>query len=85
APLPTRALRLRNGDTLISDQFNNRVIRIDSSGNLLASYGLPLTGGGTLPIPATSPVGVNEAIALRLPRPGFTRPTMRRSSATTQD
>src|SRR5579862_6404992 len=26
-PLPTRAVRLRDGDTLISDQFNNRVIR----------------------------------------------------------
>jgi hypothetical protein len=29
SPLPTRAVRLRNGDTLISDQFNNRVIEVD--------------------------------------------------------
>jgi hypothetical protein len=29
APLPTRAIRLRNGDTLISDQFNDRVIEVD--------------------------------------------------------
>jgi hypothetical protein len=28
APLPTRAIRIRDGDTLISDQFNNRVIRV---------------------------------------------------------
>jgi hypothetical protein len=48
APLPTRAVRLRNGDTLISDQFNNRVIRIDHAKNLLASYGLPLDGGGAI-------------------------------------
>jgi hypothetical protein len=48
APLPTRAVRLRNGDTLISDQFNNRVIRIDHAGNLVASYGLPLAGGGSI-------------------------------------
>jgi hypothetical protein len=27
-PLPTRAVRLRNGDTLISDQYNDRVIQI---------------------------------------------------------
>ena len=27
-PLPTRAVRLRNGDTLISDQYNERVIQI---------------------------------------------------------
>jgi hypothetical protein len=27
-PLPTRAIRLRNGNTLISDQFNNRVIEV---------------------------------------------------------
>jgi hypothetical protein len=48
APLPTRAVRLRNGDTLISDQFNNRVIRIDHAGVILASYGLPLDGGGAI-------------------------------------
>jgi hypothetical protein len=48
APLPTRAVRLRNGDTLISDQFNNRVIRVNSAGKLVASYGLPLAGGGAI-------------------------------------
>ena len=42
APQPTRAIRLANGDTLISDQLNNRVIRVDSSGNIVADYGLPL-------------------------------------------
>lgn len=42
APEPTRAIRLANGDTLISDQLNNRVIRINSSGNIVADYGLPL-------------------------------------------
>lgn len=59
APLPTRAVRLRDGDTLISDQFDNLVIRIDANKNLVASYGLAPTGGGTLPVPPTSPVGVN--------------------------
>jgi hypothetical protein len=48
APLPTRAIRLRNGDTLISDQFNNRVIRVSHAGQIVASYGLPLAGGGTI-------------------------------------
>jgi hypothetical protein len=48
APLPTRAVRLANGDTLISDQFNNRVIRVSSTGNIVASYGLPLAGGGAI-------------------------------------
>ena len=48
APLPTRAVRLRDGDTLISDQFNNRVIRINRHGAILASYGLPLDGGGMI-------------------------------------
>jgi hypothetical protein len=43
-PLPTRAVRLRNGDTLISDQFNNRVIRVNHAKQIVASYGLPLTG-----------------------------------------
>jgi hypothetical protein len=48
APLPTRAVRLRNGDTLISDQFNNRVIRVSRAGQIVASYGLPLAGGGAI-------------------------------------
>ena len=48
APLPTRAVRLRDGNTLISDQFNNRVIRINHHGAILASYGLPLDGGGMI-------------------------------------
>ena len=48
APLPTRAVRLKNGDTLISDQFNNRVIRVSQAGVIVASYGLPLAGGGAI-------------------------------------
>jgi hypothetical protein len=48
APLPTRAVRLKNGETLISDQFNNRVIRVSSTGQIVASYGLPLAGGGAI-------------------------------------
>jgi hypothetical protein len=48
APLPTRAVRLHNGDTLISDQFNNRVIRVSPAGVIVASYGLPLAGGGPI-------------------------------------
>ena len=33
------------GNILISDQFNNRVIRVNHAGDLVASYGLPLAGG----------------------------------------
>jgi hypothetical protein len=47
-PLPTRAVRLHDGDTLISDQFNNRVIRVSLAGEIVASYGLPLAGGGAI-------------------------------------
>jgi hypothetical protein len=32
-PLPTRAVRLRNGNTLISDQFNDQVIEVDHDKN----------------------------------------------------
>jgi hypothetical protein len=39
APLPTRALRLRNGDTLISDQFNDRVIEINGAGTIVFQQG----------------------------------------------
>jgi hypothetical protein len=48
SPLPTRAVRLKDGDTLISDQFNNRVIQVSHAGGIVASYGLPLAGGTTI-------------------------------------
>jgi hypothetical protein len=38
-PLPTRALRLRNGHTLISDQYNHRVIEVDHDGEILHTFG----------------------------------------------
>jgi hypothetical protein len=48
SPQPTRAVRLANGDTLISDQLNNRVIRVNHAGKIVADYGLPLPlNGGT--------------------------------------
>jgi hypothetical protein len=34
APLPTRAVLLRNGDVLISDQFNDRVIEVKPTGSM---------------------------------------------------
>jgi hypothetical protein len=39
-PLPTRAVRLRNGHTLIADQFNNRVIEIDREGEIVFTQGV---------------------------------------------
>jgi hypothetical protein len=48
APQPSRAIRLADGDTLISDQLNNRVIRVNHGGEILADYGLPVPlDGGT--------------------------------------
>lgn len=38
-PLPTRAVRLRNGDTLISDQYNHRVIEVDTNGVIVRTFG----------------------------------------------
>ena len=46
-PLPTRAVRLDNGDTLISDQFNHQVIEVDHAGNIVWSDGkINLQGAG---------------------------------------
>ena len=42
------AMYLRSDETLISDQFNNRVIRVSPEGAIVASQGLPLAGGGTI-------------------------------------
>jgi len=38
-PLPTRAVRLRNGHTLISDQYNHRVIEVDHDGEIVHTFG----------------------------------------------
>ena len=37
--LSEQAVRLKNGDTLISDQFNHQVIEVTQAGNILWSYG----------------------------------------------
>jgi hypothetical protein len=38
-PLPTRAVRLRNGHTLISDQYNHRVIEVNHAKHIVRTYG----------------------------------------------
>lgn len=38
-PLPTRAVRLRNGNTLISDQYNHRVIEINRHKQIVNTFG----------------------------------------------
>ena len=38
-PLPTRAVRLRNGNTLISDQYNHRVIEVNPARQIVRTFG----------------------------------------------
>ncbi len=38
-PLPTRAVRLRNGNTLISDQYNHRVIEVSPGKQIVRTFG----------------------------------------------
>ncbi len=76
APQPTRAVRLVNGDTLISDQLNNRVIRVNSTGTIVADYGLPLPldgntfSGGS----ANILIGDNEGYGLSSTQGGMYSP-----------
>jgi hypothetical protein len=46
-PLPTRGIRLANGNTLISDQFNNRVIEVTPGGQIVFQQGKLNVGGNT--------------------------------------
>ena len=39
APQPTRAIRLATGNTIISDQFNHRVIIVNMAKHIVASWG----------------------------------------------
>jgi len=46
-PLPTRAVRLKNGNTLISNQFDMQVIEIDPNKNIVFSQGqIGVSGSG---------------------------------------
>ena len=38
-PLPTRAVRLRNGHTLVSDQYNHRVIEVNRNKQIVRTFG----------------------------------------------
>jgi hypothetical protein len=38
-PLPTRAVRLRHGHTLISDQYNHRVIEVNQGKHIVRTFG----------------------------------------------
>lgn len=42
---PSRAIRLKNGNTLISDQFNDQVIEVDTAGTIQFSYGTLASAG----------------------------------------
>ncbi len=46
-PQPSRAIRLSNRNTIISDQYNNRVFIVDHATpcHIVATYGLPLDDG----------------------------------------
>ena len=47
SPLPTRAVRLKTGNTLISDQYNDQVIEVDPNGNIVFSQGeIGVVGNG---------------------------------------
>ena len=47
-PSPTRALRLHNGNTLISDQYNHRVIEVSPHFHIVRSFGdIPTPGYNT--------------------------------------
>ena len=46
-PLPSRAVRLANGNTLISNQFDNQVIEVDPQKNIVFAQGrLGVAGSG---------------------------------------
>jgi len=46
-PLPSRAVRLKNGNTLISDQNNMQVIEVDPAQNIVFSQGtIAVAGNG---------------------------------------
>jgi hypothetical protein len=53
----SNSVAVRPGNTLISDQFNNRVIEVDPRGRIVWQF-----GRGPNDVTANSPVGVNDAL-----------------------
>ncbi len=46
-PHPNRAVRLKKGNTLISDQFNQQIIKVDTNGAVVFVHGtIGVPGGG---------------------------------------
>lgn len=46
-PLPTRAVRLRNGNTLISNQFDDQVIEVNPAKDIVFAQGMIGVAGKT--------------------------------------
>jgi len=65
-PSPSRAIRLKNGDTIISNQFNNQVIIVRDN-VIVQSYGLPLVGG-------SGPIGANHGYSRKSTQFGLYAP-----------
>ncbi|MDE1764603.1 MAG: hypothetical protein KGH88_10245, partial [Thaumarchaeota archaeon] len=52
SPLPSNAVRLVNGETIIADQINERAMIINSKGNTIFQY-------GTVNVPGIGPNELN--------------------------
>jgi len=71
-PLPTRGIRLKNGDTIISDQTDNRVIIVNQTTNVKEIYGLPSGIVGN--VPSLPPDGFNAGFDLHTTQLGLFGP-----------
>ena len=67
---PVQSTWLPNTHVLITDQANNRVIRVNHAGVIVASYGLPLAGGPVDPFP----FGINVGYDLQMTQKGLYSP-----------
>ena len=72
APMPTRAVRLEDGDTLISDCYNNRIVRINGTAVIVDYYGLPLSG--TI-VPSTTHIATNHGYSVKSTQLGLYCPS----------
>ena len=71
-PHPNRAVRLKKGNTLISDQFNEQVIEVDATGAIVFTHGtIGVTGSDTnhLNAPCDAKV-VDDYYGLTSPKSG---------------
>ena len=72
APMPNRAIRLEDGDTVLCNTYNNCIQRINGTAITVDYYGLPLSGSI---VPSTTHIATNHGYSVKSTQLGLYCPS----------